>query len=414
MKFSISKVLLLVTVSFICSNITIAQEKGMKFFEGSWDELMATAKKTGKPVFVDVYTTWCMPCKMMAKQIFPLESVGNKYNESFINYKMDAETKEGKIIAERYRVNSYPTYLYVKNDGELAHKGGGFNPDPGIFINEADKALQAIADPYTVNKMADDFKKGKRDTAFLKSYISKLSQLEMDNNEALDTYFTSLSKKEKTQPATLAFLGQHVDNVSSRSFAHLMNNIDGLLSRPGGEFGLSNKLANLLERDIAKAMHIDNMEQVKRGIEYAGKLPNLDPFFKDSFGKQKLQYLDKTNKIPELVTATDEFLKDISAMTVEQVKEENDRRFNAFMEPYINGKADSAKDESFGKMRDYFQTQFINSVADKYHFAALHFRNKVKDKKQLEKALSWSRKALQLVPGNEQYEELTGSLEELN
>jgi hypothetical protein len=238
----------------------------------------------------------------------------------------------------------------------------------------------------------------------------------MDNSEALDTYFTLLSKKEKAQPSTLSFLVQNMGNISSPVFSHIMKNLDGVFNVDGDksqEFGLQYKLSNLLQRDVEKSMQDGNFEQAKRSIEYAEKLPGLDPFFKDYFGKQKLQYLDKTNKVPELVVATDKFLANISSLTVEQVVEENNRHYNAFMEPYLNGKADSTKDESFAKMREYVRSQHINSVADKYYSAALHFYNRVKKKEQLERALAWSRKAVQLVPDSEPYRRLADNLSKI-
>lgn len=50
---------------------------GIRFAEGSWKELLETAKKEGKLIFVDCYTEWCQPCKQMEQQVFPSKKWGS-------------------------------------------------------------------------------------------------------------------------------------------------------------------------------------------------------------------------------------------------------------------------------------------------------------------------------------------------
>lgn len=59
--------------------------------QGIWDEALAKAKQENKLLFVDLYTEWCAPCKMVAKIVFPQKKIGNYYNQHFINYQLDAE-----------------------------------------------------------------------------------------------------------------------------------------------------------------------------------------------------------------------------------------------------------------------------------------------------------------------------------
>ena len=37
-------------------------EAGIQFVTGTWEEVLAIAKKAKKSIFVDAYTTWCGPC----------------------------------------------------------------------------------------------------------------------------------------------------------------------------------------------------------------------------------------------------------------------------------------------------------------------------------------------------------------
>lgn len=59
--------------------------QGMVFETGNWDSILKKAKKEKKLIYLDAYTTWCGPCKMMKKNIFPDEAVGKFYNQHFVN-----------------------------------------------------------------------------------------------------------------------------------------------------------------------------------------------------------------------------------------------------------------------------------------------------------------------------------------
>jgi thiol:disulfide interchange protein len=114
---------------------------GITFFQGTWAELLAEAKSKSKPFFVDTYTEWCGPCKAMSKLTFTDEEVGKVTDQYFIAYKVDAEKGEGITIAEKYKVNAYPTVLFFNTDGKQIGKEKGMM-DVEKFLYVLEKYLK--------------------------------------------------------------------------------------------------------------------------------------------------------------------------------------------------------------------------------------------------------------------------------
>jgi len=140
MKYILSiSVLLLLGIAFASFSNKSEKEnidslKGIEFFDGTYTEALEQAKKEKKYVFLDIYATWCGPCKKLKKETFKDEEVGDYYNKNFINIAIDGETEEGRKLMSFYNINSYPTLLIVDSDGKVKTRHSGFMK-PYIFIN---------------------------------------------------------------------------------------------------------------------------------------------------------------------------------------------------------------------------------------------------------------------------------------
>lgn len=89
------------------------EKKGIQFFKGTFDQAIQKSIKENKILFVDVYTSWCGPCKRMAKDIFTQKKVGDFFNQHFVNYKLLADNQ--KAFVKKFNISLYPTYIFFKN-----------------------------------------------------------------------------------------------------------------------------------------------------------------------------------------------------------------------------------------------------------------------------------------------------------
>src|SRR5258705_280364 len=85
-----------------------AEDHGkINWFKGSFEEALAQAKASNKLVFIDFWTTWCGWCKRLNKDTFSDDTVVAELND-IICLSIDAESKTGKPIAERFHVKGVP------------------------------------------------------------------------------------------------------------------------------------------------------------------------------------------------------------------------------------------------------------------------------------------------------------------
>ena len=107
--------------------------KGIEFKEGSWKEISAMAEKEGKLIFLDIYATWCGPCKLLKKKTFPNEELGAYFNAHFINVTMDGEKVDGAMLAAKYQIPGYPTLLILDKDGNVVANTAGYMPPSSLL-----------------------------------------------------------------------------------------------------------------------------------------------------------------------------------------------------------------------------------------------------------------------------------------
>lgn len=79
--------------------------------------------KSNKTVFVDVWATWCMPCKVMSP-IF--EDISDKYEEiQFVRVEADSSN----IVGDRLDIKSIPSFLVYNESTLLNRKTGMMTAD---------------------------------------------------------------------------------------------------------------------------------------------------------------------------------------------------------------------------------------------------------------------------------------------
>lgn len=78
--------------------------------------------QSSKPVLVDFYAEWCGPCQIMKPRLLDVaERMGEK--AKVVEIDIDRE----KELAERYRIQSVPTFIIFKNGEQLWRQSGAIS-----------------------------------------------------------------------------------------------------------------------------------------------------------------------------------------------------------------------------------------------------------------------------------------------
>ena len=88
---------------------------------------MQTAKQENKLIFLDAYASWCGPCKLLKRNVFPQSEVGDYFNEHFVSVAIDMEKGIGPKLAQQYRITAYPTLFFLDGNGNIVQKAMGYH-----------------------------------------------------------------------------------------------------------------------------------------------------------------------------------------------------------------------------------------------------------------------------------------------
>lgn len=168
-NYILSALLLLIALPHLVN----AQEKtGIRFEEKPFADILKRSAQANKLIFIDAYTSWCIPCKWMDKNVFVNDTISTFYNANFVNFKQDMEKGEGPDLKKKYDVSVYPTYLFLNSEGTVLHRSTS-----RMEVQEFLKLGEAVLNPTkTLSVLNSKYEQGNRSTAFLWDFMIALKQ----------------------------------------------------------------------------------------------------------------------------------------------------------------------------------------------------------------------------------------------
>lgn len=394
--------LICLTVSLLATTQTFSQ--GIIFRQDDWQNVLMQAKAQKKLIFVDIYTTWCGPCKEMDKKTFTESSVGDKFNARFINYKVDAEKGFGVNLAKRYNVTSYPTCLFVDATENLMYKQEGLLRAPDL-LKEADMVLnnQANAKPrWALEKL---YNEGRRDSEFLSEFISVNSLYTIDNTNLVEEYVKSLTPIQYSSDKTLRIIVNNGFKIDGKAFELLLKFREKAESLfEGGVEKVNRAFSQSINEVFDVALKTKNQALFDKALTANLKaLPNTADRVND---KNKLAFYLAMKDVNKFSEAAEQYLDQyVMFVQVESIRKQDLWEYDKIMQNYKLGIRDSvgAGAAMYQNLKVNAKNTMARLTAAELNEVVKAFYDQVEDKTKLRKAVEWAKRSLELVETPDSY-----------
>lgn len=277
-----------------------AQDNGVRFEEGlSWGQVLAKAARENKYIFVDCYATWCAPCKKMDKLVYANDTVGNFFNDRFLSIKVQMDTSKNdseevkkwyaraQELGKTYKVTGLPTYLFFSPEGEIVHRGMGFQKVPD-FISLGSEAINPQAQYYTKVKL---WREGALPPASMKELAliakNKFKEDELSHAIAIDyiaNYLERLSEADFSTKENFEFIVEFskILNSKGRFFKLCLQDaqrVDSIKEHNG-----------IADRVVNYVIQIEEIRQALLAANETGKEPDWNQINKNIAAKYPQKY----------------------------------------------------------------------------------------------------------------------------
>jgi thiol-disulfide isomerase/thioredoxin len=347
----------LIVLYFFLSIITIfhTNAQGIQWQTGSFESILNKAKAQKKLIYVDIYTTWCTPCKQMDAEVFTNTNVGKIFNENFINYKIDGEKGEGKDLVEYFELDSYPTSMFIDGEWNIIQKLEGFRPVERL-LESAEKMKERGKISGSDDDLEQAYLKGKRDAPFLLEYIKVRQLQKMDNGAILDEYLGKISPEQLKSEITLKLITENASQLRGRAFDYLMSRKT--------EPVIERKIKGIISQNLTKAGNQKNEKLLTEVLATNGRLSKTFAEANEWNTEAKMNYFMLTNQADKFFTTAD-----------------------FFMDTYVL-KKDLSTFKNLPELREVY-TQKLRKASK---FVVEHFT----EREKLEKGVLWIKKSLEI------------------
>ena len=186
----------------------------------SFEEALKKAREVNKPIFVNCFADWAVPCHGMNQLVFSDQQFADWMDRHFVNLFIDITTNEGRPLATKYNTLQMAHYIVLDQDGNLIYRIVG-----GHQLPEFQELLAKALDPKTtLPEMNRRYEKGERILKFLRAYADVLNTASEDEKakKVIEDIFARLKDKQLPKEENWKYFMQKIRTNEDELFKKLI------------------------------------------------------------------------------------------------------------------------------------------------------------------------------------------------
>lgn len=217
--------LLLLLTQLAFGQKTASKSGGIQFRAGSVDALFAEARRTNKPVFVEIYSPTCHVCQSFMPTLAD-SRVGRFYNDKYLSTKLDIALPSTRkfLDSRRLFVPSLPLFLYFDPQQNLIHFAMSNNS-----VDEVIRQGTLALNPQTRSQtMKARYQQGERANNFLIDYamLSRVTKDTLAGIAAMSDYARQQSPATYANQTNFLALQKLVLDFENPMAQYMVNHLD--------------------------------------------------------------------------------------------------------------------------------------------------------------------------------------------
>jgi len=278
----------------------------VEFIEVETREQMKAAQKKASDqmlmLFVDVYATWCGPCKMMDSEVYTDPSVADFMNTHYVSVRLDGESDFGRNYVMEQKLEGYPTMFIFSDEGERVSKIVGYTP-PRELIG----TLGSVSEGFQkVKNYRAGYQKGTLDPQGFAEFIKVVRDMgNQEEAERLASEYVEQMMESKSKPSDndIRVVAYYMD-LDDTWWDGFSSDPEGLRRVLGEEYMLAMEM--IYNNTLVKAVDNQRIDLISKMARELTPLVEEETSAWDLRSLPFIQYYYYSNLTDELISYVDQ------------------------------------------------------------------------------------------------------------